>query len=305
MCKLSVKQSKEINELQATVKHCKPFNQGQLLWKIEKFAACLETAKEISGYEIHSPPFYTDQYGYKFMIVAFPNGNGSGEGTHLSLYVRLLVGEYDSLLKWPFLGDITLTLIEQSPDASKQRHISQNFSPDPKWTSFHRPKNSSNTPGFGYPQFAAHETLRTRKYIVDDAIFIRATVELPQIIEAWAHELLCSSLVTWAQQFCAWACKFVETAVFCHGELSQRNFQKFGAAVLSLEPASFWNSGFLDLSTDLYNIKWIYWTKNFWNTCMISLFSFFKVFSNIYMQIYTVKMYYANEVLFKDGIVYM
>ena len=198
MCKLSVKQSKEINELQATVKHCKPFNQGQLLWKIEKFAACLETAKEISGYEIHSPPFYTDQYGYKFMIVAFPNGNGSGEGTHLSLYVRLLVGEYDSLLKWPFLGDITLTLIEQSPDASKQRHISQNFSPDPKWTSFHRPKNSSNTPGFGYPQFAAHETLRTRKYIVDDAIFIRATVELPQIIEAWAHELLCSSLVTWA-----------------------------------------------------------------------------------------------------------
>ncbi|XP_028400904.1 TNF receptor-associated factor 4-like isoform X2 [Dendronephthya gigantea] len=131
MCKLSVKQSKEINELQAVVKHCKPFNQGQLLWKIEKFSACLETAKEISGYEIHSPPFYTDQYGYKFMIVAFPNGNGSGEGTHLSLYVRLLVGEYDSLLKWPFLGDISLTLIEQSSDASKQRHISQNFSPDP------------------------------------------------------------------------------------------------------------------------------------------------------------------------------
>jgi TNF receptor-associated factor 4 len=184
MCKLSVKQAKEIGELQAVVKHCKPFNQGQLLWKIEKFSACLETAKEISGYEIHSPPFYTDQYGYKFMIVAFPNGNGSGEGTHLSLYVRLLVGEYDSLLKWPFLGDITLTLIEQSSDSTKQRHISQNFSPDPKWTSFHRPKKSTNTPGFGYPQFASHETLRARKYIVDDAIFIRATVELPQIIEA-------------------------------------------------------------------------------------------------------------------------
>jgi TNF receptor-associated factor 4 len=179
-----VKQAKEISELQAVVKHCKPFNQGQLLWKMDKFSACLETAKEISGYEIHSPPFCTDQYGYKFMIVAFPNGNGSGEGTHLSLYVRLLVGEYDSLLKWPFLGDITLTLIEQSSDASKQRHISQNFSPDPKWTSFHRPKKSSNTPGFGYPQFASHETLRGRKYIVDDAIFIRATVELPQIIEA-------------------------------------------------------------------------------------------------------------------------
>ena len=184
MCKLAVKQSKEITELQGVVKHCKPFNQSQLLWKIEKFSSVLETAKEVTGYEVHSPPFFTDQYGYKFMIVAFPNGNGSGEGTHLSLYVRLLVGEYDSLLKWPFLGDITLTLIDQSQDTTKQRHISQNFSPDPKWTSFHRPKKNSNTPGFGYPQFASHETMRTRKYIVDDAIFIRATVELPQIIEA-------------------------------------------------------------------------------------------------------------------------
>ena len=184
MCKLAVKQSKEIAELQSVVKHCKPFNQSQLLWKIDKFSSVLETAKEVTGYEVHSPPFFTDQYGYKFMIVAFPNGNGSGEGTHLSLYVRLLVGEYDSLLKWPFLGDITLTLIDQSQDTTKQRHISQNFSPDPKWTSFHRPKKNSNTPGFGYPQFASHETMRTRKYIVDDAIFIRATVELPQIIEA-------------------------------------------------------------------------------------------------------------------------
>lgn len=242
MCKLSVKQSKEINELQAVVKHCKPFNQGQLLWKIDKFSACLETAKEISGYEIHSPPFYTDQYGYKFMIVAFPNGNGSGEGTHLSLYVRLLVGEYDSLLKWPFLGDITLTLIEQSPDASKQRHIRQNFSPDPKWTSFHRPKKNSNTPGFGYPQFASHETLRARKYIVDDAIFIRATVELPQIIEAWAHELSrqryrhSSPQKFWTNSFQSRACK----------NLSQRYFETADSSDLY--------SGFIHNSSSLVSV---------------------------------------------------
>ena len=42
-----------------------------------------------------------------------PNGTGDGYGTHLSVYVCLMKGEFDSTLKWPFRGEVTFKLIDQ------------------------------------------------------------------------------------------------------------------------------------------------------------------------------------------------
>lgn len=175
---LAIDQQQEINELREIVKHCKPFTDSKLYWRVDDFWKKFEDAKHKNCVELHSPPFYTSPYGYKFKIVMFPFGNGSGEGSHLSMYVRLLPGEYDTLLKWPFEGEITLSLLDQSRDPTRgQRNISQSFSPDPNWKSFQRPSKNGSTLGFGYPQFVSHRGLESTNYVKENCLFIKATID--------------------------------------------------------------------------------------------------------------------------------
>ena len=46
--------------------------------------------------------------------MVYANGVGSGKGTHLSLYVFLLKGEYDDQLQWPLNAKITVQLLNWS-----------------------------------------------------------------------------------------------------------------------------------------------------------------------------------------------
>ena len=61
----------------------------------------------------YSPPFYTHYHGYEMCLCVWPNGFGSGKGTHLGVTVHLMRGEFDDHLKWPFRGDITFVLLDQ------------------------------------------------------------------------------------------------------------------------------------------------------------------------------------------------
>ena len=42
---------------------------------------------------------------------AYLNGDGSGYKTHLSLYIALMKGEYDALLRWPFDYKVSMILV--------------------------------------------------------------------------------------------------------------------------------------------------------------------------------------------------
>ena len=55
-----------------------------------------------------SPAFYTHVGGYKMCLKIAANGWGDGEGTHVSVSVYMMKGEFDSHLKWPFKGEITV-----------------------------------------------------------------------------------------------------------------------------------------------------------------------------------------------------
>lgn len=55
----------------------------------------------------------------------FLNGNGVGEGSQVSVYIKLLPGEYDSILKWPFANTVSFTLYDQNPTAEKVIHKDQ------------------------------------------------------------------------------------------------------------------------------------------------------------------------------------
>ena len=69
-----------------------------------------------------SPYFYSRKYGYKMQLKVFPNGTGEGAGTHISMFVLIVPGEFDDLLAWPFCGIITVHLINQRKNGPSVAH---------------------------------------------------------------------------------------------------------------------------------------------------------------------------------------
>lgn len=91
---------------------------GTLVWKVNEYSAKFEEARGKDGMELISSPFYTSQFGYKLQASVFLNGNGAGEGTHISVYIKILPGEYDALLRWPFAHTVSFTLFDQGEKVS-------------------------------------------------------------------------------------------------------------------------------------------------------------------------------------------
>lgn len=158
---------------------------GVLLWKISNYANKLQKAKNEEEIELCSPAFFTSKHGYKLQVSIFLNGNGSGEGTHLSLYIRTLCGDYDNIIKWPFTHPITFTLLDQCEDPTTCVHIKESFTPDPTWKNFQKPSRDVHMLGYGYPTFVAQSFLQTRNYLKEDVLFLRVTVDTSKIIQIY------------------------------------------------------------------------------------------------------------------------
>ena len=144
-------------------------------WRIDGFSKLLESAKSNEITRIESSPFCS--CGYKCKLQMDPNGNKSGKGTHLAIYVLIMRGENDATLEWPFQKRVVFTLIDQQEtDASKQNICKSFHEPHPALELLHyftRPVTVENRFGYGYSKFVSHKTLQERRYIVDDTIIIQ------------------------------------------------------------------------------------------------------------------------------------
>ena len=69
------------------------------------------SSKRINRKVWNSPPFYTHPQGYKLCLDIHTNGTDDGEGTHISVYIYLMSGEFDNQLKWPFRERVTIQLL--------------------------------------------------------------------------------------------------------------------------------------------------------------------------------------------------
>ncbi len=69
-----------------------------------------------------SPPVYTHEGGYKICLAVHANGRRHFTGTHVTVCIRFMRGEFDDDLKWPFCGKICFRLLDQ---ASQTDHRSQ------------------------------------------------------------------------------------------------------------------------------------------------------------------------------------
>ncbi|XP_068444789.1 TNF receptor-associated factor 5 [Clinocottus analis] len=152
---------------------------GKLIWKIEDFGSRREA--EVRGHPpcLSSVPFHTGACGYKMASKVYLNGDGEGKGTHLSLYVVLMPGDFDALLPWPFKQTVSLSVLDQSGAGN---HQSLSFRPDPASQSFRRPAaESAGNVAVGFPRFlplGKLETPRDAAYVQDDTLFVKVKVDM-------------------------------------------------------------------------------------------------------------------------------
>nr|XP_032655181.1 TNF receptor-associated factor 1-like [Chelonoidis abingdonii] len=146
---------------------------GQFLWRLPDIGRKMQQALSRQTPALNSPPFYTSRYGYKLCLKVYLNGDGTGAGTHISLFLVLMRGEYDCWLKWPFHHKVTFTLLDQVGE----RHVSSSFRPSEASSSFQRPMSNCNiasgVPEF-YPLCQLHAPEAT--YIHEDTLAFKALI---------------------------------------------------------------------------------------------------------------------------------
>ena len=110
-------------------------------------------------------------------LSVYANGNGTGQGTHVSVYTCLMRGEFDSHLKWPFRGTVTVQIVNQLED--KKHHIETitytDVTPD---ISAAQVSGRERSHGRGWHEFLPHSELglnvaNNRQYLKDDCLIFR------------------------------------------------------------------------------------------------------------------------------------
>ena len=151
-------------------------NCNSFTWKITSCGEVLRKAKSGKEILLKSSTFYS--CGYKCKLELFPNGYVEGEITYLSFFLKIMKGEYDAMLTWPFHKKVTMTLIDQQEKAKDRENIAMSFITTGFPESVARPVNDENI-GRGYRQFVSHEKLQERRFIVDDTMFIQIRFTSP------------------------------------------------------------------------------------------------------------------------------
>ena len=100
-----------------------------------------------------SQPIFTGNDGYMLKLRVDANGDGSGKGTHISVYVHLMKGENDDILTRPFKCDITVRLLNWREDKGHvEKTVDFTDSTDMKYRK-RVMEGDRATDGCGYPQF--------------------------------------------------------------------------------------------------------------------------------------------------------
>jgi TNF receptor-associated factor 4 len=129
--------------------------------------------KRVAAEKFQFPPIYTHTNGYHMALAVHADGSGDGTGTHVSVHTLVVEGEHDAGLKWPFVGKVTFTLLNQLED--KNHHTNS--------MALETTNNAHVGTTWGEPQFIlhsslAHDLVRNTQYLKDDTLYFRMTVEV-------------------------------------------------------------------------------------------------------------------------------
>ncbi|CAF1090770.1 unnamed protein product [Rotaria sordida] len=158
---------------------------GTIVWKIINVREKTYDAQSERQTSIYSPAFYTSTIGYKLCIRLYLNGDGTARGSHISIFLVILRGPYDALLKWPFSYRVSFCLFDQrtmieTNGTIQPKHIIDTFRPDINSISFQRPCSAMNIAS-GIPKFFPltefHKSENENLYVVNDTIFIKVLID--------------------------------------------------------------------------------------------------------------------------------
>ena len=122
--------------------------------------------------EWSSLPFYSHPQGYKMCLIC--NASSKGEDACLSVYICLMLGEYDDFLAWPLRGELTIHLLDQT---GSERHLSHKVVFDDRGlqTALNRVRYGLRADtGTGFPEFIRLYDLHPR-YLRDDRLMFKIT----------------------------------------------------------------------------------------------------------------------------------
>ena len=124
-----------------------------------------------------SKPFYSGEGGYRFILTALPYGQFRYEGKAVSVYAHIVRGENDDKLKFPFIGTVTVQMVNWLED---RNHVEKMiaFTDDHPGEEVGSSNVLGRSEGYGYHNFLLHEGLgynekRYTQYLKDDAIKLR------------------------------------------------------------------------------------------------------------------------------------
>ena len=137
-----------------------------------------------------SPGFYICPGGYKMCLLVYANGNGAGEGTHISYFLCFVPGEYDDHLEWPFQGLISVEVLNQLSNHSHWKDTAPYTSKELKDDNS-KVVDKEYGLGFGEPQFVpimelVYNSEKQCQYLKDDTLFFRVAAEqIDSVSKPW------------------------------------------------------------------------------------------------------------------------
>ena len=161
-------QEKEVSVLKS--------ESSTFVWRIDGFREILQRAISGTDREIYSEPFFTGKTGYKLSLCVQPDGNQSCKHRYLSVYLRFMKSDYDDILAWPFHHKVTFTLIDQQDNTSLlwRENIAQSLT-----IRGSKPTSDVSHSMEGIARFVSHKTLKTRGYIINNALFLQVEIGSP------------------------------------------------------------------------------------------------------------------------------
>ena len=170
--RLQTQQQRDLQELRTDVEM-----RRDIVPVTIKMAGFDELKKE--GTDWFSRPFYTGMGGYKMCLAVVANGIVTGKGIHVSVYTCLMRGDFDSHLKWPFRGNVTVQLVNQLEDKEHSTRTIPYTDTTPDYGAARvTDGEQSHSQGLGMPEFLPHSKLglsvaNNRQYLKDDCLIFR------------------------------------------------------------------------------------------------------------------------------------
>ena len=163
-----------------------PINNGILLWKIPDFKKEMTAARLGTGRESFYSDFFFARSGHLLRARIYPNGDGLGKKTHVSLFLTIHKTENDKDLEWPFNEKVVMSVV-----GSQGRVLYQDwFAPNSGSSSFQRPVHDQNIAS-GIPLFMKQEGIDN--FLVNGALMLKIAVgddktPLPNMVMAQFSE---------------------------------------------------------------------------------------------------------------------